>query len=691
MHLAIQLLGTPQFQLDEVPVTANRRAVVALLAYLAVTDFEHPGQRFSRDSLAELLWSDYDPAKGLANLRHTLWEVTKFVGEDWVIAEYEVIYLNPKENFILDVAKFRALLRQVTQQSNPAFRIPLLRDATELYRGDFMSGFTLKEGSVFNEWVLSRATVLRRECASALEMLVEEYSILNQPQSAIPYAQRLIELDPIDEATHCKLMELYARTDQRAAAIQQYQALEKLLRKELNLDPQPETREVYKRIRRGEFRPIPVETNAPPQQKTRHNLPVRLTTFIGREKEREEIRKLLAENRLVTLIGAGGIGKTRLSIEIGHSLLNGFSAGIWFIPLESLTDQELLPQTVASFLNIAEQADHPMLETLIDQLRNKNSLLILDNCEHLLDACAQLVENLLQHCPTLKILTTSREALRLEGEAFYYVPALAVPPHHEVRSIDEFAQYESIRLFLQRAKLVIPGFALTQANVETVVKICDRLDGIPLAIELAAARIDIFALEEVLGQLNRSFDLLISHTRLALPRHQTMRTCIDWGWNLLTEAERTFMSRLSVFLGGWTLHAAQAIGLSEAQQLTGSLVKKSFVIVHKQTRHETRYGFHEVIRAFAQEQLALAGEDSAMRDHHLEYFLELARQFEPALHGIDQDSWLERLSTERDNLRAALEWAARTNVQAGLYLSNRLRTFWENYDLREEARWLLLI
>jgi predicted ATPase len=238
---------------------------------------------------------------------------------------------------------------------------------------------------------------------------------------------------------------------------------------------------------------------------------------------------------------------------------------------------------------------------------------------------------------------------------------------------------------------VVPGFELTEANGETVATICHRLDGIPLAIELAAARSDIFTPEEILNQLNRSFDFLVSQTRSPLPRHQTLHASINWGWNLLTDSERMFMRHLSVFMGEWTLSAAQALGLKDSLERTSALWKRSFVVVRQQAGYETRYRFHEVVRTFALEKLIEAGEEEMIRDRHLEYFLELARQFEPALRGVDQELWLERLLIERDNIRAALEWAARTHVQAGLYLSNRLRTFWETYEFREEARWLLMI
>ena len=693
MQLAIQLIGTPQFQRDRVPITAGRRVVAALLAYLAVSGLEHPGQRFGREALASLFWTDYEPARALANLRHTLWEVGQFIGEGWVNTEHETVYLKPDADLSLDVAHFRSLLAQASAQPDPAVRIPSLVQAAKLYRGDFLSGFSLRDGPAFNEWVIARAEALRREFVSSLETLIGDYGARNQGQLAIPYAQRLIELDPLHEAAHCKLMRLYALTDQQAAAIQQYKALEKLLRKELNVDPQPETRELYKRIRKGEFRPAPGEARIPGREagKPKHNLPIHLTAFIGREKESDEISKLISRNRLVTLTGAGGIGKTRLALQTGQSLLSQYPDGVWYVPLESLTDEDLVPQTVASQLAIPEVPEQAIVETLVHELQGKNLLLILDNCEHVLDACAQLAERLLKTCPGLYLLATSREALRLEGEAFYQLGPLAIPDPGVTRPIEELAQYGSIRLFTERAKLVASGFALTDANMGTVVKTCDRLDGIPLAIELAAAHMDIFTLEELLRQLNRSFDLLVSEARSVLPRHQTMRTSIEWGWNLLSEPERMFMRHLSVFRGGWTLQAAQAIGETHSHKLTSTLVKKSFVIVHRQDAQDTRYRFHEVIRAYAQEKLIEAGEAETLRDLHLEYFLELARQFEPALRGIDQDLWLERLFLEQDNLRAAMEWAARTHVQAGLYLSGRLRLFWEKYEFPEEARWLLTI
>jgi predicted ATPase len=382
-------------------------------------------------------------------------------------------------------------------------------------------------------------------------------------------------------------------------------------------------------------------------------------------------------------------------LQTGRSLLDDYPDGVWFVPLESLVDEKMLVPTVASYVGISKLPDQTLLDTLIHTLRGRTMLLILDNCEHLLEACSQLVETLLKNCPNLKILATSRDSLRLEGEAFFHVPALAAPKDTNVLSVGQLANYESIRLFAERAALVLSGFEVTKENAGAVIEICKRLDGLPLAIELASARVDLFKVEEILDQLNRSFDLLVSSQRSISQRHQTLRASIDWGWNLLTDSEQIFMRRLSVFAGGWTLPAAQAVCDGKTPfagvELTSALVRKSLVVVQQDPTRETRYDFHEMIRTYAWEKLLEAGEEEVIRDRHLDYFLELSRQFEPALRGTDQLAWLERLYLERDNFRAALQWAAKMNVEAGLYLSGRLRTFWENYASQGEKRWLLMI
>jgi predicted ATPase/DNA-binding SARP family transcriptional activator len=685
-RLVLQLLGLPQVHLDDEPIATDRRKAIALLAYLTVNDISRGRQRYSRESLSALFWPDYEQAKAFSNLRRTIWEVHQAVGENWLIAERDSVHLNPEAEIDLDIARFRALISKSHKQPDLSLRIPLLVDVVKLYRNHFLTGFSLKDAYPFNEWVFSESEDLRRQLATALTTLAEDYCSLGQAEEAIPFARRLITLDPINEAAHRQLMEVYIQAGQHSAALKQYQTCEQILRKELGLDPQPETRALYKKIRKGEMKPVQVEkqteTIAP-----KHNLPLQLSTFIGREKEQEEITRLLKKNRLVTLAGVGGIGKTRLSLQVGQKLLRDYPDGIWFISLDSLSDPALVPQTIASVFDIRESRERPIIEILTNVLREKTTLLILDNCEHLLEACTKLITILLQNCPNLKILTTSREVLGISGEATYSIPSLSIP-EREKTSIEKLTEYEAIQLFAERAALALSSFIITPENVEMVVDICHRLDGIPLAIELAAARVNMLQVNEIRKQLEHSFSMLTRDSYSIIQRHQTLRASMDWSWELLSQAEQIFLRQLSVFAGGWTLETAQVVCEGDALDLIGTLIKKSLIVANQDSGPETRYHFHEIVRQYAHEKLIESGEEEKIRTRHLKYFLELSEQIELGLHGPQQVEWFARMTTERDNLRAALEQAAKTDIEAGLYLSGRLRELWENFDLREGAGWL---
>jgi predicted ATPase len=395
---------------------------------------------------------------------------------------------------------------------------------------------------------------------------------------------------------------------------------------------------------------------------------------------------LVEDNRLVTLAGVGGIGKTRLSLQVGQKLLNDYPNGIWFVALDSLSEPALVPQTVASVFDIRESLERPPIEILTNVLREKTTLLILDNCEHLLESCAKLITTLLQNCPNLKILATSREILNMEGEATYYLSSLSIPEDRV--PLEKLAEYESIQLFTQRAALTLSSFRITKENAQTIMDICRRVDGIPLGIELAAAHINILRTKEILKQLNESFSLLTTDSRTALPRHQTMHASLDWSWSLLSPEERTFLRQLSVFAGSWTLESAQAVCEESALNLISALVKKSLIRVDREAGDKTRYHFHEIVRQYMGERLLESGEAEEIRTRHLQYFLQLSGQAETGLRGPTQVEWLLRLNIERDNIRTALEWTDKTDIEAGLYLAGRLNIFWEIFDVREGARWL---
>ena len=416
------------------------------------------------------------------------------------------------------------------------------------------------------------------------------------------------------------------------------------------------------------------------------NLPSLLTSFIGRKNEQRSVLNLLEKNRLVTLAGTGGMGKTRLAIQVGHQLLQDYPDGIWFIPLESLSDPQLVTQTVASIFGIREGAETQVIETLKNFLHWKTMLLILDNCEHLLDSCVQLIMTLLTHCPNLRILTTSREILKVEGEAIYYLPSLSIPERSA--PLEKIDEYESIQLFVERAALTLSSFQITKENGQAVMDICRKVEGIPLAIELIVARLDILKVEEISNQLHESFSILTDNRRKTLSRHRSLQASIDWSWSLLTASEQRFLRQLSVFAGGWTLESAQAVCDGNALNLINSLAHKSLIIVDHEPEFGTRYHFHEVLRQYAHEKLFEAGEEESIRIRYLKYFLRLSEQIESGLRGNQQKKWFERANDERDNFRIALEFASKKDIEAGLYISGGLQTTWERRDIREGLFWL---
>jgi len=415
--------------------------------------------------------------------------------------------------------------------------------------------------------------------------------------------------------------------------------------------------------------------------KPKHNLPYQLTSFIGREQEILQLTELVTTNRLVTLTGAGGAGKTRLAIEVASQLVDSFPDGVWLVELAALSDPRLVPQAVAQALALKEQPGKSVSEIVSGWLASKRVLLVLDNVEHVIEGCARLLDEIVRRGPDVAILVTSREHLRMTGELTYRVPSLTVPETSATLTPETALRYEGVRLFVERAKLVRPDFDLTAENAPSVASICARLDGMPLAIELAAPRLRSMSVDELSKRLVQRFALLTDGSRAALPRHRTLRSTIDWSYDLLTEREQAMLHRVSVFAGGWTLASAEqvcagnGIDPSDVIALLTSLVDKSLIMTDEHAG-ATRYRMLETVRQYALDGLRDSGEESQWRGSHLACFVVLAKKFFEGVGTPEQQSWFSRIASEHDNLRAALAWSAESSPVEGLQLAIASTAFW---------------
>jgi non-specific serine/threonine protein kinase len=437
---------------------------------------------------------------------------------------------------------------------------------------------------------------------------------------------------------------------------------------------------------------------APHESRDRHNLPAQLTSFVGRTAETAEVETLLAETRLLTLMGTGGCGKTRLALEAAGHLVDSFVDGVWLVELAPLTDPELVSRAIATVLSIREEAAQPIQAILLKALRARTMLIVLDNCEHLIDACARVADAIVRGCPQVRVLATSREALGLAGEVAWRVPSLAIPPAHPYPRPADLAQNDSVRLFVERARAAQPGFHLTEQNAGVVAQICRRLDGIPLALELAASRVRALPIEQVAARLDQRFRLLTGGSRAALPRQQTLVAMVGWSYDLLTEQERALFERLAVFSGGFTAEAAQAVCTAEGVDewdvldLLGRLVDKSLVVAENGERGIERYRLFETLRQFGREKLVARGDAETTRRRHADHFVAFAEEAALKALGPDWPTWAPRLDSELDNLRQALTWTVGADdvpgaePLVGLRLVGALGWYWATRGYFGEAR-----
>jgi len=683
--LVVKLLGKFEVSRDGKPISITSRPAQSLFAYLILS----AGTAHRREKLAGLLWPDSLEETARSNLRSALWKIRKALpssaSAEYVFADDLTIAFNASAGYWLDTAELEKVSEKASADE--------LRTILSLYHGELLPGF-------YDEWV-----VLEREHLSAafehhmarlMSLLENEHRWLD----IFDWGERWIKLGQKPEPAYRALMSAHAAKGDMAKVAATYERCAKSL-KEFGIETSEQTRELYERLKSGKERLETRSTVAVADKRKRPlktNLPVPITSFIGREKEVEEVVKMVGKNRLVTLAGSGGVGKTRLAIQSSHKLLNKFKDSVWWIDLVGLSDPSLVPQAVAKVFDVREVPNQPLTETLVGEFQTKQVLVVLDNCEHLILACAQLADRLLGGTRHLKILATSREALDILGETVWPVPSLSLPDIDDSSTAKSLSKSESVRLFVERATVMQPQFTLTDQNADAVTQICRRLSGMPLAIELAAARIKLMNADEIAKRLDNRFSLLTSGNRSALPRQQTLRAAIDWSHELLTVPEKILFRRLAVFAGGFTLEAAEStcshndVQRSDVLELLGRLVDKSLVVVDTAVASgQTRYRLLETIREYALEKMKSTGEETMLRDRHLDYFKTLAEEIEPHLYASEQAEWFAKMDAEIDNLRAALDWSVvddagaenEVRIRNGFQLVGVLTWYWRRSYLHD--------
>jgi predicted ATPase/DNA-binding SARP family transcriptional activator len=721
--IRICLFGPMQVLIQDRPLPALRsRKALWLLALLALRH----SRPVERVWLAGTLWPDTDQTHASANLRTNLSELRSALGDQarrLHSPTRHTLALNI-EDACVDVLAFDAAIVSGKPE--------MLQRAAALYRGALLEDCT-------EEWIAQERRSREHQCLEALQALGDAALTAGDHDAAIGYFQRAVSIDPWREAARRGWMEALAQSGNRNGALRVYRELMELLRSDPNAAPDEETSALYARLRaeaRQSARVLAAVPSGKPAgsvavaAKVSGYLPHPLTDLIGREQERIEVAANLQRSRLVTLTGPGGIGKTRLAIEVAADIVEDGAAypdGVWLVALESLVDGRQVAPQIANVVGVREEPGRSLLEHLTATLSAKRLALVLDNCEHLLEASAQVIGHLLRECPRIRILATSREAMGIIGETVWPTPALTAPDPKRLAegaalSLQAVTDYESVQLFVERAQARQKGFALTQSNAITVAQICAQLDGIPLAIEFAAASVNAMTVEEIALRLHDQLGLLTTDNRTAHSRQQTLRATLDWSYEMLSEPERVLLMRLSVFAGGWTLEAAEQIcGDSEFMvqlppirqpqtspvwplappdtscQIQGrevldlltALVEKSLVAFEPRGSHP-RYRLLETVRQYAAERMSLDAARDRLQTRHRNWMVTFVEMADAQLNGPEPERWLKRMEIEQDNLRAALAWAERDpeGAEAGLRLLGAVWRFWERRgDLGEKLEY----
>jgi predicted ATPase/DNA-binding SARP family transcriptional activator len=686
--LVLGLFGSFDARIDGVPLPRLRsRRGQWLLAILAL----RAGRSVERSWLAGTLWPDSTEENALVSLRQTLTDLRRALGterERLASPTARTLCFHADGAFV-DVSAFDSALKIGDSASlAQAVRLhhrPLLDDCHE-------------------EWVFAEREHREQACLTARMTLGNEALAAGRLEEAVVFLRGVVSADPFREDACRALMSALTQSGNPGEAVWVYRDLRLRLQSELRTEPAAETRALYERIRSDSRQPH--ETRENDKRKDEHTqpfhsivppagqLPKPLTDLIGREQDTLEVSSRLFRSRLVSLVGIGGVGKTRLAIQVAGVWAEDQPEGVAFVDLAPISDGGQTARAVAGVLGVAEESSRSLSETLSEALRERRFLLVLDNCEHLLDACAQLAAHLLAECPALVILTTSRQALGVTGESVWPVSPLAVPTAAERISAETVSRSPAVRLFVDRASAALPGFSCNDQNYSSVSEICSRLDGVPLALELAAVRIRVLGPRQIAARLNDRFGLLNRGSRSVLPRQQTLRALIDWSYDLLSESERRLLGRCSVFAGGWTLEAAEAVCAETLEEtdvvldtLSG-LVHQSLVQVTSDEGSERRYRLLETVRQYARERLGHGDEADQTLRRHRDWFLELTKAAQVTFREIEQVVWLNRLESEHDNLRAAIEYCRQDEEGAlpQLKFAGGLWRFWLERGYFSEGR-----
>jgi predicted ATPase/DNA-binding SARP family transcriptional activator/DNA-binding CsgD family transcriptional regulator len=674
------------------PDALRRRKAARLIKLLALA----PGYRLLREQVLEALWPTLEPDAAANNLHRTLYVARRILDPDVRAATLSShlalndgsLCLCAPGGLWTDAHAFELAASAARQFAEPMY----YHQALDLYTGD-----VLPEES-YEDWAIIAREKLRVLYLTLLEELALLYERLNDPQGAIATLQRVTEHEPTNEQAQVKLMRLYAQVGQRHKALRQFQQLRHILQRDLGVEPAASAERLYHELALDQD----VDTSGddlprPTPNTSRSNLPHQLTSFVGREAELREVSQVVRKHRLVVLTGPGGCGKTRLALEAVRTVAPYHPDGIWFIDLSSTDSPSLVLRAVTSALRIKDEPGQSALALLVEHIGAKHMLLILDNCEHVVEICVSLVEELLNRCPHAYILATSREVLRIPGEVRWLVPPLPVPALVTTPTPDVLTTYDAVRLLVDRARLVQPDFTLTQHNARAVVELCQRLDGMPLAIELAAASLHVLSPSQLVARLDDRFRLLRNERRTGPPRHQGLEQVTAWSYGLLDHREQALFSRLGIFTGSWTLEEAEHIvagppvDRGDVLGLLARLVDKSLVVAEVAVDGTMRYRLHETLRDYALARLSEAGALVALQRSHADYYCLLAEQVESGLQEADQEGWLRRLEAVRANVQAALSWSVQgeDRVATGLRTAASLWLFWLLSSSLEQGReWL---